>query len=105
MPTKTPGVSGTISTTEVDLFTPVISDSYHSVSIFLDTILAGDSFVFRSYIYDDTAAAYKLAYAETKSGVQDLPVLTFNPVANSHFKITAQKQSGTDRTFNFTRWV
>lgn len=105
MPTKTSGTSASIGTTETDLFTPIVSDSYHSCSINLDVLQSGDVFVFRLYGYDDVTTTYELELTETKSGVQTETILRFNPVASSHYKITAQKISGTNRTFNFTRWV
>ena len=104
MPTKT-AFATAVTSTETDLFSVVTSDAYHSCSINLDVMLTGDVYVFRCYGWDDTAGTAELCYTETKSGVQTETILTFNPIAMSKYRVTAQKVSGTNRTFNWTRWV
>ena len=104
MPTKTTGATA-VTTTETDLFSVVTSDSYHSCSISLGLMVSGDVYVFRCYGYDDTLGGATLNYTETKSGIQTETKLTFNPIAESHYRVTAQKISGTNHTFNWTRWV
>ena len=104
MPTKTSG-STAVTTTETDLFGVVTSDSYHSANVNLDVILSGDVYVFRCYGWDDTAGTDELCYTEVKSGVQTESKLTFNPIAESKYRVTAQKIAGTNRTFNWTSWV
>lgn len=104
MPTKTSAAT-LVTSAETDLFATVVSDSYHSCKINLSPIAVGDEFVFRLYTYDETLAALDVELTIPKSGKQNDKFLRFNPVADSHFKITGQKIKGTDRTFNWTRWV
>ena len=102
MVTLIPG-STAVSTTEVDLFTPVTVTKTYGCTIYVDPVGASDEFIFKQYVYDQTAAAYKLEKKHTVKGSQTLLSLIFNPVATSRYKVTGQKISGTDRTFNWER--
>ena len=104
MPTPT-SFSVAVTTTETTLGNP-ITTQYHSCKISnLDVMVSGDIYVFRMYSYDETSTTYKLELTETRSGVQTETVLRFNAIADTHFKVTAQKISGTDHTFNGTTWL
>lgn len=99
--------STAVSTSEIDLFTPVVGDNTYGCKIYLNPMDVGDQYVFRLYDYDGTSASYKGYIVIPKFGKQptDELVLFFAPIFAHRYKLTAQKVSGTDRTFNWSRGV
>jgi hypothetical protein len=75
--------------------------------IFVDTMQAGDTVVFRVWIKDvndTTGFPYKKWLEDTYSGVQNCKCIRLEPVIGKiGIKVTAEQTAGTNRTLN-SQW-
>lgn len=97
--------STTVTSVETNLFSTVTGDKSYGCKIYLDPMDVGDSYIFRVYSYDATGAVEKKGYPTPRNGkaTPDDQFLYFAPIFAHRYRVTAQKISGTDRTFHWER--
>ena len=92
----------TTTTSEQDLFSPNIADKYYKLYINLKNMASGDTFVFKTYIWDEFLGEYFAIQEDTKSNAQTVG-LRIGFEAGTRFKVTVQKTAGTNRTITWLR--
>lgn len=93
----------TTTTSEVDLWSPHIADKYRKTYINLKDMQAGDTFVFRVYIWDEELGEYFTIQKETVSNVQDPQGIRLGFEAATRYKITVIKTAGVNRDITWLR--
>lgn len=91
------------TTSEANLFES-IATKYYECFINLKNMQGGDTFVIRTYIWDEQLGEYMSIDKQTKSGVQDPVAMTIDFRAGTRYKVTIQRTAGADRTVTWLRF-
>jgi len=93
----------TTTTSEADLWTPVIGDKYRKTYINLKNMLSGDTFVFKLYIWNEELGEYFEIQRVTKTDAQTPVGFSMGFDASTRYKLTVQKTAGTNRSITWLR--
>lgn len=97
---------GTQSTTssEATLFEIVTGTKYYETFINLKNMTASETFVIRTYIWDEQLGEYMSIDKQTKSNVQDPVAAMIDMRCGTRYKVTIQRTAGSDKTVTWIRF-
>ena len=90
-----------VNGTETNLFATIVENAKYTCTVFTSGMGALDIYIFRRYVFDSDNNQLVLFDTITLDGVQIPATLYFDEVTAQEFKITAQKLTGTNRSFSW----
>jgi len=95
----------TTTTSETDVFAQITLNALHAATVHLDDMAGGDTWVFKTFIWDTADGAEREFSVHTFSGVQASPAILFDFVASKRFRVSVQRTAGTDGELSFERFT
>jgi len=91
------------TTSEANLF-ELQATKYYETYINLKNMTGGDTFVIRTYIWDEQLGEYMSIDKKTPTGVQDPVAIMIDFRAGTRYKVTIQKTGGSNQTVTWLRF-
>lgn len=101
--TESHGVQSTTSS-EANLFELTTGTKYYETFINLKNMTASETFVIRTYIWDEQLAEYMSIDKQTKSNVQDPVAMMIDMRCGTRYKVTIQRTAGSDKSVTWIRF-
>jgi len=97
---------GTLTTTtsEDTIFEVTTGTKYYETFINLKNMTASETFVIRTYIWDEQLGEYMSIDKQTKSNVQDPVAMMIDMRCGTRYKVTIQKTAGTNKAVTWIRF-
>ena len=101
--TESHGQQSTTSS-EANLFEVTSGTKYHETFINLKNQTVGDTFVFKTYIWDEQLGEYFIVKTDTLAGVPTPASLMIDMRCATRYKVTVQRTAGSDRVITWIRF-